>query len=201
MKIARCTATGLITDAPAVQNRASSEAVVHGASGLEEVGAEAMEDKFEVDGLELDKEDVEPSLEATLVEKSQAAGRELNEFEQQYVRLQFKRNSLVRQYPNVSARNKEIVNRIQHMKDLVKKFSKGRPKDDPLKLPFKSTTTMTTAEKKRASRMAKTNEEKQKELESNRRRMATPEEKEKTRKRMATPEEKEKARVRKNHNE
>ena len=45
MKIARCTATGLITAAPAVQNRASSEAVVH-------------EDEFQVEGLDVEEEDV-----------------------------------------------------------------------------------------------------------------------------------------------
>ena len=119
-----------------------------------------------------EKEDVQPSLEATLVQKAQAAGKELDEFQQEYVRLQFERNSLRRQYPKSSDRNKEIVKQIRDLENLVQKFGKGRPKDDPLLLPFKQTTTMTTAEKKAASRVAKTIEEKQKELESNRNRKA-----------------------------
>ena len=78
----------------------------------------------------------------------------------------------MQQYPKASDRNKEIVKKIQDLKNLVKKFAKGRPKDDPLLLPFKQTATMTTAEKKAASRVAKTIEEKQKEIESNRNRKA-----------------------------
>ena len=48
----------------------------------------------------------QPSLEATLDRKAEEAGRELEE-EEEYVRLQFERNSLVRRDPNASARKKE----------------------------------------------------------------------------------------------
>ena len=129
--------------------------------------AAAMVHEFEVNGLGLEREDigleVEPSLEATLVEKAQAAGKELNEFEQEYVRLQFEKNSLMRQYPNASARSKEIVKQIQDLQNLVKKFAKGRPKDDPLKLAFKSSPTKSDTERKKASRMAQSQEEREEE--------------------------------------
>ena len=51
------------------------------------------------------------SLEATLGQKAEEAGKELEDDEQEYVRLQFERNSLMRQYPNASDRNKEVVDR------------------------------------------------------------------------------------------
>ena len=64
MKIARCTATGLITAAPAVQNRASSEAVVH-------------EDEFQVEGLDVEEE------EATAGESKSSSSRKNSKEEQE----------------------------------------------------------------------------------------------------------------------
>ena len=53
----------------------------------------------------------QPSLEATLDRNAEEAGRELEE-EEEYVRLQFERNSLVRRDPNASARKKEQLKNL-----------------------------------------------------------------------------------------
>ena len=109
------------------------------------------------------------------------AGHQLEEVEQNYVRLQVERNALVQEHPNAKARTKEVRARIQHLKDMVKKLAKDRPADDPLKIMFKSTPPMSPAERMRASRMAKSTEEKAKERENDRLRKATPKERERTR--------------------
>ena len=124
------------------------------------------------------------SLEATLCQKTIDAGKELDYEEKEYVRLQFEKNLLVSQYPKLSDRKKDVVKRLQDLKNILKKIEKTRPVDDPLKLPFKKTTS-TAAERKRTSRMAQSNETKQKELESDRRRKETNEEREKARLRMS----------------
>ena len=96
------------------------------------------------------------------------------------MRIQFERNSLVGQYPKVSSRNKHVVKRIQDLKDMVKKLGKGRPIDDPLKLPFRSEPPMSAVERMKVFRMKKTAETKENEQENDRKRKGTREEKEKT---------------------
>ena len=76
----------------------------------------------------------------------------------------------MRQYPNASARNKEMIKQIQDLQNLVKKFAKGRPKDDPLKLAFKSSPPMSDAERKKASRMAQSQEQREEEQANDKRR-------------------------------
>ena len=92
------------------------------------------------------------SLESTFAQKAKEAGKLLDNDEKEYVRLQFERNLLVAKYPNTSDRNKQVVSQIQQLKDRVKKIAKRRPKDDPLKLAFKSTPAMSAAEKMHAFR-------------------------------------------------
>ena len=94
------------------------------------------------------------SLESTLAQKTKEVGKILDKKEEEYVRLQFERNSILSQYPNVSSRNKEIVKRIENMNNMLKKMIKSTPMDAALKLPFKSAP-KSAAERKRESRMAK----------------------------------------------
>ena len=55
MKIGKCPTNGLITAGPSILNRPSSESVVHEASGIEEIGAEAMGGEFELEGVDLEE--------------------------------------------------------------------------------------------------------------------------------------------------
>ena len=113
------------------------------------------------------------------------AGHKLGKEEKEYIGLQFERNSLLSQYPIATARTRDVVKRIQNLYNLVKKMEKGRPEYDALKLPYKSPIPMSAAERKKASRLAKTTEAKQKELEEDRLRKAKPAERERTRLRVA----------------
>ena len=101
------------------------------------------------------------------------------------MRLQYERNALVQENPQAKARKKDIVTRIQQLKDQVKKLAKDRPDDDPLKLKMKSSPPRSAAERKRASRMNQSVQANKAELESSRGRMATPEAKERTRLRVS----------------
>merc|ERR1712130_829337 len=128
-------------------------------------------------------------LESMIARKTEEAGKVLDAKEEEYVRLQVERNQLPQLYPHSESRAEEVLKRIQ-------KLAKGRPKDDFLKIPFKSTQPKPDAERKSAERRNKSLEAREREREDDRKRKASPENMEKTKRRMKTPENMEKTRQR-----
>lgn len=127
-------------------------------------------------------------MEEILALKAEESGKALSTEEEEYVRLQFERNSLIRLFPNSEDRDEDMIKRIQKIKDRVKKLAKNRPTDDVLKLPFKSAQPKSAAVRKANERKKKSLEAREKERENDRKRKASPEELEKTKKRLKTPE-------------
>ena len=78
-------------------------------------------------------------MESIIARKAVEAGKTLDAKEEEYVRLQVERNQLLQLFPQSESRVKEVLKRIQQIKNRIKKLAKGRPKDDFLKIPFKST--------------------------------------------------------------
>ena len=131
-----------------------------------------------------------------IARKTEEAGKVLDAKEEEYVRLQVERNQLLQLYPHSESRAEEVLKRIQQIKNRIKKLAKGRPKDDFLKIPFKSTQPKPDAERKSAERRNKSLEAREREREDDRKRKASPENMEKTKRRMKTPENMEKTRQR-----
>ena len=90
------------------------------------------------------------------------------------MKLQVERNQLLQLFPQSESRAEEVLKRIQQIKDRIKKLAKGRPKDDLLKIPFKSTQPKSAAERKSAERGNKSLEAREREREDDRKRKATP---------------------------
>ena len=90
------------------------------------------------------------------------------------MKLQVERNQLLQLFPQSESRAEEVLKRIQQIKDRIKKLAKGRPKDDLLKIPFKSTQPKSAAERKSAERRNKSLEAREREREDDRKRKATP---------------------------
>ena len=112
------------------------------------------------------------------------------------MKLQVERNQLLQLFPQSESRAEEVLKRIQQIKDRIKKLAKGRPKDDLLKIPFKSTQPKSAAERKSAERGNKSLEAREREREDDRKRKASPEDMEKTKRRMKAPENMEKTKQR-----
>ena len=139
---------------------------------------------------------IQESVESIIARKAEEAGKLLDAKEEEYVRLQVERNQLLELFPDSESRAEEVLKRIQQIKNRIKKLSKGRPKDDLFKIPFKSAQPKSAAERKSAERRHKSLEAREREREDDRKRKASPQQLEKGRERKKTREQMERTRER-----
>ena len=174
-KITGCAATDVTNSA------------THGAIRLEEVFVEAIKDDFEVEGMEVEEEDVgeaeadevqeltaEPSqvtdevkdlsLEAIIIEKEKEAGRKLNVKEQKYLSLQLEHQRILQ--ISASQRGYEDKKRNETIRKQLKRM---KPFEEFLKLSSKAS--KSSAERKQISRENMSAEKREDEREKNRKRL------------------------------
>ena len=113
-------------------------------------------------------------MESIIARKAEEAGKVLDAKEEEYVRLQVERNQLLQLFPQSESRAEDVLKRIQQIKDRIKKLTKGRPKEDLLKIPFKSTQPKSGAERTSAWRRNKSLEAREREREDDQKRKASP---------------------------